>query len=292
MANLNDALLLLKQKRFSEAKEILEDLAEKNPEDVDVLYNLGMLYSELKNPETAMRTLKKCIELQPKHSNALVALGFAYYNMSNLFDARKCFMEALTIEPDNPYALRNLGALFARKKDFGKALYYLKRAQEILPDDAQILYGLGLAYSELNDNEGADRVFKKIVALPDAPEDFKELARTELTKLAVSTVKEKGFRMDVMFYCLSALKIFSKMDISEIKNVCFKIGLKGQSGFDINDPERKYQLKSLPGSFSGLQLLSYMYTGFRQFAPEVDVGADFSNEYQMAQQLFNSEDIV
>ena len=29
----------------------------------------------------------------------------------------------------------------------------------------------------------------------------------------------------------------------------------------INDPEQKYTLKSLPGNFSGLQLLAIMYAG-------------------------------
>ena len=55
------------------------------------------------------------------------------------------------------------------------------------------------------------------------------------------------------------------------------------NGLDINDPAKKYKLKSLQGEFSGLHLLSLMYTAFQQFKPGQDVGIDFSNEYQLAQ---------
>ncbi len=54
---------------------------------------------------------------------------------------------------------------------------------------------------------------------------------------------------------------------------------------DINNPERKYQLISLQGNFSGLQLVCYMYVGFKRIAPEKDVGIDLSEEYRAALNL-------
>ena len=62
----------------------------------------------------------------------------------------------------------------------------------------------------------------------------------------------------------------------------------GRSGFEINDPEAKYKLKSLPSNFSGLHLLAIMYTAFRQIDPTMDTGADFSAEYQAALQMQKS----
>jgi hypothetical protein len=54
----------------------------------------------------------------------------------------------------------------------------------------------------------------------------------------------------------------------------------GRSGLDINDPDEKYSLKSLPGKFSGLHLLAIMYTAFRQIDPTMDTGADFARRVQ------------
>lgn len=52
--------------------------------------------------------------------------------------------------------------------------------------------------------------------------------------------------------------------------------------FSINDPSKKYTLKSLGGEFTGLQLVSIMYAAYQQFAPGQDVGIDLSEEYAAA----------
>jgi hypothetical protein len=45
----------------------------------------------------------------------------------------------------------------------------------------------------------------------------------------------------------------------------------------------------MSGEFTGLQLVSYMYVGFKIIKPEVDIGMDFSEEYKTAQELFNKK---
>jgi hypothetical protein len=45
---------------------------------------------------------------------------------------------------------------------------------------------------------------------------------------------------------------------------------------------KKYQLKNMPGDFTGMQLLSYMYVGFKQMEPGIDTGIDLEKEYRSA----------
>ena len=68
-----------------------------------------------------------------------------------------------------------------------------------------------------------------------------------------------------------------------------EIAMLGRSGLDINNPDQKYTLSSLPGKFSGMRLLSMMYVGFQIIAPEHNVGIDLSLEYAEAKRLFESE---
>jgi len=68
MATIDSAMKSLEKKQFQEAKEILEELLKNNPEDVNVLYNLGICYTELNRTDQAIATLNKCVELAPKHS--------------------------------------------------------------------------------------------------------------------------------------------------------------------------------------------------------------------------------
>jgi hypothetical protein len=50
---------------------------------------------------------------------------------------------------------------------------------------------------------------------------------------------------------------------------------------------QKYTLKSLPGSFSGLHLVSLLYTGSKLINPMFDCGIDLSQEYARALKLAN-----
>lgn len=96
-------------------------------------------------------------------------------------------------------------------------------------------------------------------------------------------MRDRGsFRPDVMRYITGALDKFAGMTNSEIQAIGIEIAILGQRGLDINNPDQKYFLRTLPGEFSGLHLCSVMYAAFKQFAPNEDVGIDFSKEYAAA----------
>ena len=284
------ALKYLEKKQFQEAKDILEELLKNNPEDVNVLYNLGMCYTELNNTQQAIEMLNKCLELAPKHSNAYVALSFAYVKENNLPKAKEFLLKALEINPDNSFALKNLGGICGKLGDNVKALYFLKKSYDLNPEDPFTVYGLGVTYQELGDLENVDKWFRKTLEM-DAPPQIQELSKDGLREIAVKHFKSKGFRADAVFYCLGAINYFKKKSMKEIQDISFEIALKGRSGLDINDPQKKYQIISMSGIFTGLQLVCYMYVGFKLIAPERDVGIDLSDEYRDALRLSEERDV-
>ena len=110
------ALQFIQAGRLDEARIYFEELLKQDPENEDILYNLGMLYTELGSPDSAVQLLKKCTEISPENANAHVALGFAYMNLGDLKSAKEYTLEALKIAPDNPFALKNLGGYLARRE--------------------------------------------------------------------------------------------------------------------------------------------------------------------------------
>ncbi|MBC6609094.1 tetratricopeptide repeat protein [Hymenobacter sp. BT188] len=93
-------------------------------------------------------------------------------------------------------------------------------------------------------------------------------------------------QMAVMFYCLDALKYFASVSRDQLQTVAFEIALLGRSGLDPNNRTSKYNLASLPGkTFSALQLLAWMYTGFQELEPGMDTGLDFAKELEMARTM-------
>jgi len=50
----------------------------RSPKDPNVLYNLGMVYSEFHELDMAIDTLNRCVNIAPLYSNSYVALGVAW----------------------------------------------------------------------------------------------------------------------------------------------------------------------------------------------------------------------
>ena len=70
-----------------------------------------------------------------------------------------------------------------------------------------------------------------------------------------------------------------------MQSITFEIATLGRNALDVNDSAQKYHLESVPGSYSGLHLVSLMCVGFKMFAPEQDIGFDLSKEFAAAQAL-------
>ena len=135
----------------------------------------------------------------------------------------------------------------------------------------------------------ADELYQVVIKRwPASP--VAEPARAARTALAHKNMRGKvggGLRPDVMMYIAGALDTFAKLDVAKRQQVTLEIALKGQTGLDINDAEAKYTLKSLPGQFSGMHLVSIMYVGMKELDPDTDSGVDLSAEYEAAKLMQN-----
>jgi hypothetical protein len=99
--------------------------------------------------------------------------------------------------------------------------------------------------------------------------------------------------MDAVMYCFAALRGFARMTPVEVSRVCIEIAAMIRN--NVRDEKDEYQLLSLPGRFTRLQLLCYLYVSFRQVAPdseafgqvalENDLGFDIAREYEEAKRM-------
>jgi tetratricopeptide (TPR) repeat protein len=272
------------------AGPLLESLHAIYPDRQDILYNYGMMLSDQGELDKAVEALSRLTDLAPDNADAWNALGIAYMRKGLREDAKQALQKSHQKDPDNPYTLRNLGGLIANDNP-AEGLPYLKRAAEILTDDQQTQYGYGLCLLQTGQSHEADAAFKK--AMEIAPySELSEQARIQRTKIAQQTLRGRvpgGLRMDAVMYCLSALEKFEKLGQQKARAITSEIAMLGRGGFDINNPDKKYTLKSLDGEFSGLQLLSYMYVGLKRMEPNRDFGIDLGQEYEAALKLYGEK---
>ena len=289
MVRFQRALELLREHRYKEAKELLGLLLSENPNDPGILYNLGMLHTDMGEPDKAIEMLSRVVDNPQAGANVQVALGYAWSVKGDLAKARIHMERALAAEPDNPYAHRNLAGILGKLGNFREAVEHARKAYAALPADPQVVYGLAHALTTVDELEEADRLFRKVIEMK-APEPILELAKTGRREIAETTFKAKGLRPDAVFYCLGALERFAKLPASRTKQIAFEIGMLGRSGLDVNNPDSRYTLHSLPGEFSGLDLMCLMYVGFKKVDPTVNIGFDLSREYEAALMLMKSGD--
>ena len=278
---------LLQSGRIKEALPYLEAMVETYKTDAEALYNLGLAYSELGRYEDAVMRLKKAVENDPNHSNAWVGIGLAYIRLKRIQDAIDALNKAINLNPANGYAHRNMGGLLSIEDNHKAALPHFREAVHQLPNDPQALYGLAKCLEQLGELEEADGLYLNVIDRFPLSQ-VAEPARSGRTSIAHKNLRSNavgGLRPDVMMYITGALDTFKKLGPKKRQEIAFEIGMKGQSGLDINDPDQKYSLNSLPGKFSGLHLLAIMYAAFQEIDPALDVGANFKTEYQMALKL-------
>jgi tetratricopeptide (TPR) repeat protein len=278
---------LLSRGDYQSAEPLLHMLQAKNPNDPDLLYNLGMMLSDQRKLDEAVPMLEKLVEIEPQSSNGWTALGVAYSRNREYETSEKALKRALEIDPDNAYALRNLGALQQQTAP-ELALAGLEKAARLMPDDQQTQYAYAQCLIDLGQNEEADPILQRVIAM-DSLSDIAELARSARRKMAHETMRDEvggGLRMDAVFFCLDAMKKFRELGDAKTRAVVYEIAVMGRSGLDIHDPATKYTIKSLPGRFSGMHLVCLMYTGSRMIEPDLDCGIDFSKEYAEAEKLF------
>ena len=222
-AKFEAALNLLFAKKYTEAKKILEEIPLLDPANPDVLYNLGLCYSELGEFEASVKTLGQCLKSEPDNPNALAALGLSYLRLGSYRDAEKALLHALSLEPNNLYAINNLAGLYGKLEKYEPALKILELGEKSFPDDPRILYGLAISHQKSGNLQKASGYFKKIIT--KGIDQYAELAKTGLREIAQETFKKAGLRPDAVMYCLSALQLFSKKGKPEIQKIAFEIGL-------------------------------------------------------------------
>jgi hypothetical protein len=168
-------------------------------------------------------------------------------------------------------------------------LVHLRECLTLDPGNVQAKLGLAQTLETHGELSQADGLYQDVLAAAGANPALQSIAKEGRTRISHTNLRKAGQeRPDVVMYCLGAIERFDEMKPQEIQALGQEIAVLGMKGLDINDPARKYRLRSLPGEFSGLHLVSLMYAAFQEIAPGTDVGINLSGEYTAAKKLHSS----
>jgi tetratricopeptide (TPR) repeat protein len=199
------ALVLLQNEKFEEARSLLEEACELDREDAQAWRLLGVIHGMLGDMGKAEFCCRRAIALQPGSAEARANLGVALekqgrleealqsyqeavhldpghvnapFNMGNVLkllgrmdEAGECYRRALALRPDDAGMHVNLGAALAAQKRYPEAIVSYQAALAIRPDYSEAHNNLGAALAAQNQHDAAVNHYRRALAIkPDYAE--------------------------------------------------------------------------------------------------------------------------
>ena len=174
------ALILMKQHRYSEAEAALKSAISLNP-DPAFLINLATCFKHRKNYADAVKIYNEILDKNPSDSKTHYSLGCVFDELGNVDSSLDSFKAAIKFDPDNKDAQYALGSAYLKKSNGKEALLNLCPVAGHFPTDAGLYHKIGQAWHSLNDYEKAKGAYKRAIDIdPRFAEAYYDLACAEL----------------------------------------------------------------------------------------------------------------
>jgi tetratricopeptide (TPR) repeat protein len=189
----------LAQGKAGEAKATFEELLKRYPNEADLHLFLGMALLRLRDPQGAIRTIRRAIDIDANHVEAHTLLGYielevrgdaeaavreyrkvielkanspeAHSNLAvalkkhgSLDEAIDSLNRALSLKPDFAAAFTTRGGIYAEQGKWSEAKRDFEQALKLNPNDDGALYGLSQAQREARDYASAQKALSDLIA--------------------------------------------------------------------------------------------------------------------------------
>ncbi len=102
--------------------------------DWDLFLNLGLLYLEINQPDTAIDVLQLATLLAPEHPETHYNLGIAYERRGKLKQAEQEILLSLRLDPLQVDARNQLGVIYAEEGNYSRARAEWQELADSAPD--------------------------------------------------------------------------------------------------------------------------------------------------------------
>jgi len=215
------ALALASAGKLAESGAVMEKLADKLPDVVDIRVSLGLNQQRLGAYPQAAREFKQAIKQDPANAQAHFELGFCYFQLHQSSDAIQELKAALSLEPWYTRADEALAEIYIQERDFPQARAHLNHLLSIDPASYTAHFNLGVfAALEKNWSEAQRQMLSALHADPGSAEAHNTLGGIYLQRGDLERARhqfEEAIRLQPKFAAAhySLGMIFQKQGKSE-----------------------------------------------------------------------------
>ena len=125
-----------------EGRALLEKAVAVQPDDPAARNNLALALMDSGELTAAIEQLERAVHLDPESFQAWSNLGNAQLRSNHTAEAVNCYERALRLEPDSSDVRTNYGAALAQEGHLEEALHQLKKALKLRPRDKDVINNL------------------------------------------------------------------------------------------------------------------------------------------------------
>lgn len=161
-ARLDMAKLLIASRRYSDAKEHLQLLEEKDGDNPEVHLVYATYYdSGLKDSGAAIAELRKALQLNPNYSDAYLSLGMIQMEAQQWQEAEGSLKKAVSLAPKSADALLALGNFYQTRGRYPEAEQSYRQAIQIAPGDPNPRVALASLFLAEDKNSQAEELLRQ-----------------------------------------------------------------------------------------------------------------------------------
>jgi tetratricopeptide (TPR) repeat protein len=158
--------------------QVVIDKARQNPNDFQAQLDAADLYYQIQRFDGAIEFLKKANELEPDNYDVIVQLGNANFDADNYQVAEKWYESALDKKPGEANVRTDYGLtfMFRETPDYDRAIAEFNRVLAADPKHEQALQNLTVAYTKKGDAAHAKATLARLTDAAPSNSTIKKLS--------------------------------------------------------------------------------------------------------------------
>jgi tetratricopeptide (TPR) repeat protein len=150
---------------FQQAEQICREILEKQPNNAETLYFLGIIYIQLQQSDSAIHYIQRSLQINSTNANTYLALGTAFQQKGLLDEAVSCYQKTINLDPSNADSFNLVGNIFKDKGRLDEATNCYQKALQLNPNSADIYNELGILFHLKKQYDRAIIYYKKAIQL-------------------------------------------------------------------------------------------------------------------------------
>ncbi len=173
-ASLEDALAAKRTGRHAEAETMLRELAAAQPNDPEILFQLGTVQGWLGRHDDALATYERALRLAPPNTDLQLGYGRVLAWSDRLGPAEKIFRAIIAQHPENLEAINMLGRVQMWQRQFEAADHTFADILQAAPENTDALIGRGDVRRFQERFDEARDLYQRALAVEPASADIRQ----------------------------------------------------------------------------------------------------------------------